>query len=1606
MDLRPATRTGPPSSAPASPDTAAPAVLVGDLGPAGVRWAPGQRLEQVFEATCDRRPDAVAVDDGELRLTYAQLDARANRLAHHLRRLGVGKGARVGLLCADPVATYTALLGALKAGAAYVPLDPAFPPDRCTFIVEDAGVDLVLTTAGGRDRLDGAGVRLLDLDAAAAALTAEDPGRPARDPAAPDDELCYAVYTSGTTGRPKGVAVAHSSICHFVRVAAEVYGVRPDDRVYQGLTIAFDFSVEEIWVAWAVGAALVPRPRGAQLLGAELHEFLARRRVTALCCVPTLLATVPDDLPDLRFLLVSGEACPPDLVTRWHRPDRRFLNVYGPTETTVTATWAVLSPDRPVTLGRPLPGYAVAVLDPDTGTALPAGALGELGIAGVGLARGYLNRPDLTAKAFVPDGLGLPANPSGRVYRTGDLVRVVDGEVEYHGRIDLQVKVRGYRIELTEVESVLLQVPGVAQAVVAPHEGPAGTELVAYVSRRPGTGPLDTAAAYAHLRSRLPAYMVPAYLEELPVIPMTTSDKADRAALPPPRGPRSLAVDTPYAAPGTPLEEKLAAIVAGVLGVDRVSVTAHLFDDLAANSLLLAHVCARVRERPELPAVSIKDVYQHPTVRDLATAVTGRAAVGAEPAAVAARPVGRAARYRHVVCGAAQALLFLAYSWLAAVVAVTGHEWITTADGVLDSYWRAAFFGAGTFAGMCLLPVLAKWLLVGRWRAGDRFPVWGPRYLRLWLVKTLMRSNPLALFHGSPLSALHLRLMGARVGRGALLLTNHVPVCTDLLTIGEGAVIRKESHLYGYRVVDGMVELGPVHVGAGAVVGEMTVLDVHTAIGDGAELAHASALHPGQSIPAGERWVGSPAEPAGAALPPVPGARGGTPRRLVYGTLQVLTAMFLWTPLLFGALGLLLPEYDQLGRVGLTEPDFYALHVAEASMLFWGAAVGGLVLVVALPRALRRALAPDRVFRLYGWRWSAQRTVFRFTNLPFYTGLFGDSSAIPHWLRALGWDLGRLEQTGSNFGMSVTHEVPTLCRVGRGTMASDNISMMNAEFSATSFRLRRTEVGEHSYLGNALGIPPAARTGANVLYATKVHVPVEGPVRQDVGLLGSPPFEIPRSVDRDREDPRFADPAVRRAALAAKNRHNAVTALLFLLVRWAYFVSTTLIAVVSFDHHGRHGVLVVFLGLVGVVVFSTAYFTAVDRCFRPRRPMTCSIYDREFWRHERYWKVAGMVFVQMYTGTPIKPLVWRALRVRIGKRVFDDGAWLTERNLVEIGDDVTLNQDTTLQSHSLEDGVFKSDHVVVGAGATLGVGAYVHYGTTIGDGAVLAADSFLMKGEAVGAGQHWAGNPARPAAGGPPAPPPAPLPAAAGGAAEALLAELQAAELQAAGRPALPADPGVRVALVELATCRPRLAELSALLSAEERATAEAFSSPHRREQWVTGRALLRLLLSAEDPSRAPADWAIGRSATDRPVVADGPEVSLAHTDGVVAAAVARDRAVGIDVEHLAAGAPDPVLDSALTDEERAALRAAPPAERPQLFLRMWTLKEAVLKCTGEGLAAGPERVATSLDPVGAAGPVVEAGFAGAPDCWQQTWTRSGRPYILSLVTGRRATGT
>ncbi|MFR9792546.1 Pls/PosA family non-ribosomal peptide synthetase [Streptomyces sp. MB22_4] len=823
-------------------------------------------------------------------------------------------------------------------------------------------------------------------------------------------------------------------------------------------------------------------------------------------------------------------------------------------------------------------------------------------------------------------------------------------------------------------------------------------------------------------------------------------------------GPDSPALPMNGAGPDrTETESRLADALAEVVGTEQVAVDSHFFTDLGANSLVMAQFCARVRKRPDLPSPSMRDIYRYPTVRDLAAALApatpAPADATAAPAAAAPvpppAPPQHTSRLTHFLCGTFQLVVFLGYSLVSGLAAGTGYEWVADGRGVADIYVRSLLFGGGGFLALCVFPILAKWVLVGRWKQTE-FPVWGPAYMRFWLVKVLLHANPMVLLAGTPLYVLYLRALGARIGKGVTILSHTLPVCTDLVTIGAGTVIRKDSFILGYRAHAGRIQTGRVTLGEGVFVGEKTTLDIDTSMGDGSQLGHASALHRGQSVPAGERWHGSPAEPADTDYLRVAPARCGTLRRAWYGLGTLLQLLFLYIPLAVGGMYMLFTQVPAIGK--RLDPQTQSLAPAElltdslllSLALFLGFVVVGLVVLYALPRLLGMVVRPDRVYPLYGLHYALHRTTARMTNVKFYAWLFGDSSFIVHYLRGLGYDLSHVEQTGSNFGTEMQHETPLLVSVGSGTMVADGLSVLNADYSSTSFRLSKVSIGPRNFLGNNIAYPAGGRTGENCLLATKVMIPLDGEIRQGVGLLGSPCFEIPRSVDRDARFDHLREGEELSRRLGAKNRYNLRSMAWWLGARWLHVFALTLLALASVDLYGMAGHVVIAAYLALTLAFSTAYYIVLERCmtrFRGLRPQLCSIYDRDFWRIERLWKVPSQ-WLNIFNGTPFKCLVWRLMGVRVGRRVFDDGCYITDRTLAVIGDECTLNAGSKIQCHSQEDGTFKSDFIRLGTGVTLGVSAHVHYGVTMGEGSVLVSDSFLMKGEEVPPHARWGGNPA------------------------------------------------------------------------------------------------------------------------------------------------------------------------------------------------------------------------------------------------------------------------
>jgi amino acid adenylation domain-containing protein len=569
-------------------------------------------VHELFEEQAGRTPDAVALVCGAERLTYRELNARANRLAHHLRRLGVGPDVPVGVYLGRSSEIVVAILGVLKAGGAYVPLSPDYPRERLAFMLANSQAPVLLTTQelrGGAPR-HGAAVVYLDSDEEGTAVREDDLG-----PVAEAANLAYVMYTSGSTGQPKGVAVEHRGVVSLVEWARRAFSAEQLAGMLHSTSFCFDLSVFELFAPLCCGGKVILVPDVLSLSDAP-----AAGEVTFVNTVSSVLA--PERLPaSVCAVGLAGEPVPAVLVEQCYRQPgvKDVYNLYGPTETTVYSSWARVDPAEKssVPIGKPIGNTTVYVLD-GHGQLAALGVPGELYIGGAGLARGYFNLPELTAERFVPDPFGRA--PGARLYRTGDLVRWrADGNLEFLGRLDHQIKLRGFRVELGEVEGVLGQHPGVAQAVAVLREDrPGDKRLVAYALPCDPQAPPDPADLRAFLRERLPDYMVPSALVLLPALPRTPSGKLDRRSLPAPSHERPEAAGA-FAPRRTTLEESLAAIWEEVLGVERVSPHDNFFD-LGGHSLLAMRLVAKMSATLG-QQISVKALFTHPTLAALVEAL-------------------------------------------------------------------------------------------------------------------------------------------------------------------------------------------------------------------------------------------------------------------------------------------------------------------------------------------------------------------------------------------------------------------------------------------------------------------------------------------------------------------------------------------------------------------------------------------------------------------------------------------------------------------------------------------------------------------------------------------------------------------------------------------------------------------------------------------------------------------------------------------------------------------------------------------------------------------------------------------------------------------------
>ncbi|WP_353744529.1 MULTISPECIES: Pls/PosA family non-ribosomal peptide synthetase [unclassified Methylobacterium] len=1333
------------------------AVLRGAARPELVR---DEVLGEIFSASAAARPEHPALVDGaargadgrHARLSYGAMAVRARAIARALVHRGIGPGDVVGLWMARGIDLLVAQVGITLSGAAWLPFDAEAPSDRVGVCLGDAEAKALLVSEALRPEapdaapaftlkalLDGVPADAPEADARAAGLT---PGHPA-----------YLIYTSGSTGVPKGIVISHANICHFLRSGNALYGMTGDDVVFQGASVAFDLSMEEIWVPYLVGATLFVASPAMMGDVESLPAILAEGGCTVIDTVPTLLAMITGDLPGVRLVLLGGEALPEPLVARWATGARRLFNTYGPTEATVVATAAEMRPGEPVTIGGPIPNYTVYVAD-EALNLLGPGEQGELLIGGPGVAAGYLKRPELTAEKFV-------ANPFASdgidpiLYRSGDAVSLDgDGRILFHGRIDDQVKIRGFRVELGEIEARIRARPGVNQAAVVLRKDDGVDRLVAFLVPERGAD-LDRTALRKALADEMPPYMVPGHFETAEHLPRLTSGKVDRKAL------RAATLTLP-ASEGEqepPANETEAALLAAgkqVFGNQPLGLTADFFTDLGGHSLIAARFVSAVRETPALTAITLQDVYGLRNFRAIADALILR--TGGAGSQQAARDLSFAPPplLRRFLCGLAQAVA------LPFVIALATSQWL----GIFVTYLLLTGGSLGFFAEMAVLllvyiginivtacvAIAGKWIVLGRARPG-RYPLWGVYYFRWWLAQRLAPLVHIKWLQGSPVIVAYLRLVGARIGRDVLISDIEVGA-PDLLTIGDGASLGGRLVIANAEVVGNELVIAPVSIGADAAVGTSCVIGAGAVVGDHAEIGDLTTVPAGSRVGAAERWDGSPGRRVGTVdVAALPEPATASPRRRA-----AFMAVYLLLLAAIPAIGLLpiFPAFyifdqisDSLGDV--TDIDYHWY----LPLLTWPTAMlmtAGTVLLIAairwaaLPRVRSGTWSIWSGFYLRKWLVALAAEV----TLETLSSLFA-TVYMRAWYRLMGARMGQGAEISTNLGGRYD-----LADIGARNFIADEVVYGEEEIRRGWMHLHPVSTGARVFVGNDAVVPPGATIPDDVLIGIKSKPPANEMMAPGETWFGSPPIKLParQMVDLGSSAQTYEPglgPKLRRGVFEAFSTSFSPMLFITLAITAIDFVFYPLI--LAQDWLGLAASFVAVSVCIAIIQTSAVIILKwlLMGAYRPgMRPMWSWWAMRTEAIAVAYWGLAGKVLLEHLTGTPFLPWVLRLLGTQVGKGVCMLTTDITEFDCVEIGDYATVNRTSALQTHLYEDRIMKVGRVVVGKGVSVGAFATVLYDTRVGDYARLRPLTIVMKGESIPAHGEWEGAPAVPVIHAPP----------------------------------------------------------------------------------------------------------------------------------------------------------------------------------------------------------------------------------------------------------------
>ena len=1322
-------------------------------GPAIPELMRDETLADILEASAQQFPSHIALIAGTVQLSYAELNARADRIAAALIDAGVRPGHFIGLWLPRGIDLLVMQAAIAKTGAAWLPFDADTPIERIAVCLADAAAYGLLSCEEFAPQT--ASLRLSVWSAEQLAKSTVASGL--RRSAGRGTDPAYVIYTSGSTGKPKGILVSQASICHFLRSENSQLGITASDRVYQGFSVAFDMSFEEIWISYLAGASLWIAPKEITADPDALPLALAAQQITVLHAVPTLLALFSSDIPSLRLINLGGEMCPESLVTRWSQPGRKIFNTYGPTEATVSASLAQLQAHEAVTIGKPLPNYSLMVIstEPADGLRLLApGETGELCISGPGVALAYLGRPELSAEKFLTNPWARHADEQ-RLYRTGDLACIDgDGNIQCLGRADDQVKIRGFRVELGEIETLLAQQDEVATVAVVLRREQEIDQIVAFIVRDSGAA-LSDAQLSSALRSRLsqllPPYMLPSRFEFLTEVPRLTSGKIDRNWL------KQIVLtavleSTESEAAESSAEQALFTALGVLFPGQALRRSADFFVDLGGHSLLAARLVSLLRKDSRFAYFKIADIYQQRSLQSIAAAMAV-AALAQQETTVTALSWTPPSTWKRWLCGAAQAF---AIPWLVAMRMVQwlapffAYHFLTGDPG--DSMVRAVLLSAGAFVVLTLaefgVAIIGKWLLSGRLKAG-RYPLWGMTYFRWWLSDRLIETAPTYMLSGSSLYTWWLRSLGAKIGKDVMIgsITLRAP---DLLSIGDGVSIGNAVNLENARVLHGELILGHISLGDDSYVGSYSVLEGNVEMGQSAHLEGQSALADGLRMPARRVWKGSPARDIGAfddsskpARPPLSAWRaGGEAVFFVFGALFISALFFLPVFPSF----VLIDWFDNADSFPWLQSSSIPFQLTKYFILAFPATAVLIVCTVLLSAAVRWAILPKLKpglypvhGNLYCGKWLVNQ--IQESSLHVLHGVYATIYA-PFWYRLLGAKVGKGAEISTALGV-----VPDMLTLGDETFIADAVLLGDEEIDRGWMTMQETVISRRSFVGNGAYIPDGTILPENVLIGVYTSAPENASMRPGDTWLGSPAIHLParEEVKGFPENLTFTPSIFRRIGRGLVEAFRII-APHAMVIAVGYTVVLDLMPLAGDDRWSEVLLYLIVAGLLyGVGSFAFVLILKWLFIFRYTK-RSAPMWTPFVWLSEGitnlYEGIAVPNFMRYLRGTPWLPVAFNLLGCKIGRGVYLDTTDITEFDCVRIGDYSEVNALACPQTHLFEDRVMKIDHIVIGARVYLGPRCSVLYSAVVGDDVRLGALTLVMKGEYIPANSSWRGCPA------------------------------------------------------------------------------------------------------------------------------------------------------------------------------------------------------------------------------------------------------------------------